>query len=79
MSMQNKNIANALLRNVCYTTPSGNKNKHRIYQENTKSPTDPVYLDIDQLLVNRKQSTQWSKDAVFSWCSPQGQALAAQG
>lgn len=23
-----------------------------------KSPADPVYLDIDQSLVNRKQSTQ---------------------
>lgn len=32
------------------------KLKHRIYQENTKSPTDPVYLDKDQSLVNRKQS-----------------------
>lgn len=55
------------------------KLKHVIYRENTKAPTGPVYLDIDKSSVNRKQSTQWSKDAVFSWCSPQGQALAAQG
>lgn len=33
------------------------KLKHIIYQENTKAPTDPVYLDIDQSVVNRKQST----------------------
>lgn len=45
-----------LLRNVLYYAIR--KRKHRIYQENTKSPTDPVCLDIDQSLVNRKQSTQ---------------------
>lgn len=44
---------------MCYSTPSGNIN--RVHQENTKLPTDPVYLDIDQSLVKRKQSTQWSK------------------
>lgn len=46
---------------------------------NTKSPPDPVYLDIDPSLVNRKQSTQWSKDAVFSWRSPRGRAPGWSG
>lgn len=48
------------------TTPSGNWNKHRMYQENTKSPADPVYLDIDQSLVNRKNNPHSDQKMPFS-------------
>lgn len=58
-----KHIAN---KNVCYTTPSGNQNKHRVYQENTKSPTDPVYLDIDQSLVNIENNPHSDQKMLFS-------------
>lgn len=47
---------NTLLRNVPYAKQSGNLKN--IESRKLQSPIDPVYLDIDQSLVNIKQFTQ---------------------
>lgn len=55
MSMQNKTHCSEV--SVIQRRQETKTNTESI-KKTQKSPTDPVYLDIDQSLVNRKQSTQ---------------------
>lgn len=55
------------------------RGEQRVLWENTKLPTDPVYLDIDQSFAKEETIHTVIKDVDFSRCSPQKSSCTRNG